>query len=223
MAFWFLKKCLVFSSGSSFAFLVWQFWGKKSFSIASSLDALSWFLHNWPSTTFHVEEKWSLAGEPLLSNAVPREPGQHSETDAQWANRLLTAGVAYLLYKCEAPWKLKINGNVGKECNVLTILGFRSARQDPPLGSLDFVACFSLCPTSLPSCRHLNYSCFLNWSSALKSNPQILHCQEGHYVAGRNLKRKNPISTGGIIPKGKRTLVEQSETGRLYGVYTAAC
>lgn len=128
-------------------------------------------MHNRPSNVFQMEEKWTLAGESLLSNAIPREPEQLAETDAQWTNCLLTAGVAYLRYKCKAPWKLKINGNIGKQCNALTILGFRNARQDFPLGSLDFVVCFPLCPTSLPSCRHLNYSCFLNWGSALKSNP----------------------------------------------------
>lgn len=46
----------------------------------------------------------------------------------------------------------------------------------------------------------------------LRATPKILHCKEGHYIVDRNLKRKNPISTGGIIPKGKQTLVEQSET-----------
>lgn len=68
------------------------------------------FLHNQPSNMFPMEEKWIFAGEPLRSNAIPRESEQHSETDAQWTNYLLTAGVAYLLYKCKAPWKLKIKG-----------------------------------------------------------------------------------------------------------------
>jgi hypothetical protein len=75
------------------------------------------------------------------------------------------------------------------------------------------VVCFSV-SKSLSPCRHLNSSCPLNWNSVVKSNLEILHCKEGHYTVDRNLKtkKKNPISTGDIIPKGKQTLVEQSET-----------
>lgn len=67
------------------------------------------FLHSQPNM-IQMEEKLVLAGETLQSNAVPREPEPHSETDAQWTNCLLTAGVAYLLYKRKTPWKLKIKG-----------------------------------------------------------------------------------------------------------------
>lgn len=101
-----MLKCLVFSFWSSSAFLIWQL-EKIVYSIAFCLDALGWIFAQ-PTIMFQMEEKWILAGEPLQSNAIPREPEQHSETDAQWTSCLLTAGVAYLLYQCKAPWKLKI-------------------------------------------------------------------------------------------------------------------
>lgn len=53
-------------------------------------------------------------------------------------------------------------------------------------------------------------SSFLSCSYTPKKYGKILRCIEGHYVID-NKGRGVSASTGGIIPKGKQTLVEQSE------------